>query len=137
MTQEYDEDDFTKLIDDMTLMRECLWCYTSFTDEAATGRHECRRHTGIMQTVMRTYDTELDTYSCCGVSPTSAGPNYQGRQAALGCVVCDHSDEPGIPEDYTIPLVRARILYGDNMVNERHVIVHGDGLLVTIKRSVK
>lgn len=127
--------DFERLIDDLTRLRTCTACNRGFTDRTAYGHLECRRHRGVLQPVMAAYGTEIDTFSCCGVSPYPRHARYKNASAASGCWIVDHTDQPRWPEDVTMSLERARVLFGDDIAT-RNVRVHADeDDLITIYRS--
>jgi len=134
-------DRFAAMVDDLTMMRRCIVCDETYTDVVSVGRLECRRHTGLLQTVdALAYGTSIGTYSCCGLSPHSWHGSYGGRDAARGCVLCDHIDHQGdhdgqcgLPADMRLEYARARILFSAD-IDERHIRRHENGD-VTIIRS--
>jgi hypothetical protein len=128
MDDDEDDDEFVRLVTDITTIQACVWCNESFTDEAAIGRLQCRRHPGLTQCVgVPAYGTEAGSYTCCGRRPT--------RLRNDGCVECDHTASPvGMPEAYTMPLARARILFGNDVTRTRNVVVSDDGFDVTFIR---
>lgn len=101
-----------QLIDDLMLIRRCLRCGEHFTEQASLACLECRRHPGIVVGVVPLYGHEPGTYSCCGASPDPTHHAYRGPDAADGCRQCDHSADPGVPEDIEVPYASAHALFG-------------------------
>lgn len=114
--------DVDELAVDVTTMRTCIACGNAFTLEGSYARQECARHPGVFQAHVATFGTHIDTYSCCG-------------RAGRGCMPCDHVSERALPGDRTMPYARARALFGESVVTDRHARVHADGRTITLYRS--
>ena len=117
--------------------RQCMHCRLWYTEMQSIGAHECRRHTGHVQSVMVAYGGKLDTFSCCGVSPYGWHEDYQGEEAALGCVACDHTDEPGLPENISLTAERAEIIFSRELHGRKVVRDVRTGMLTIVRRAPK
>ena len=124
-----------ELVSDLTEIRTCLGCGTIFSDIISIGKNECRRHRGVMQGHLGAYGTFAGTFSCCNVSSDPTHPQYAGYDASRGCILADHTHEPGLPADVTVPYDHARVIFGGD-IDRRNVERHGAFITIHRTRSV-
>lgn len=117
--------------------RQCMHCRQWYTEMQSIGAQECRRHTGVLQSVMPVYGGRTDTYTCCGISPYGWHDAYRGDEEALGCVACDHTDEPGLPEDIYMPAERAEIIFGRRLNGRNVHLDERTSMLAIVRREAR
>jgi len=115
--------------------RQCLQCREWYTEKQSIGMQRCRRHTGTLQSIMTVYGGTMDTYSCCRKSPFGWHPNFAGDDAALGCVRCDHTDESGLPENMTMPMERAEVIFDCELATRNVVYDDTTDTLTILRRA--
>ena len=126
-------DEIAELVRELHAPRECRHCGTWFNEAENLGFHRCRRHPDLLQSVQEDYGGRLDTYTCCGVSPHGWHDAYEVDRA-LGCVACDHTSDPGRPDDIVVPIERAQIIFQESL-RGRDLVVDRVQSTVTILRE--
>ena len=127
-------DALADVIEVLRARRQCRQCREWYTEFESLGAHRCRRHAGYVQSVQEDYGKQLDTYTCCGVSPYGWHPAYRGVDAARGCIECDHTDVDGLPSDITMPVDRAQVLFSHHL-RDRDVILNETRSHIIIRRE--
>jgi len=108
-----------KTLADLLQVKRCIWCQMTFTDMDEIGRLHCRVHPGMLQGQGAFVPgTDDNTYSCCGASRDPWHRAYRGRDAAQGCVPCDHTARRGKAPLLAIPLEQARVLFGNKFLQD-------------------
>ena len=104
-----------EIVHQLRAQRRCVQCQQVYRELMSMGRLQCRRHTGEVATMYPQPGVELGTWSCCGVSDNPHHRGWRGREAALGCRGCDHTDNMGIPPSETLPMERAQAIFGSTL----------------------